>query len=114
MSKETELITRILNFYADSDKEFSIFECESWLKEYAKEQWFFTEAVTRGYDYGKTIIHLDGMNSISVPQTIDTLKNPAGTFYRHDRNEGYFGGYLIYRGGDKKWAQLIENQNKEA
>lgn len=37
MSKETELITRMLNFYADSDKEFSIFQCENWLKEYAKE-----------------------------------------------------------------------------
>lgn len=108
-SKEQELILKITDYYNKQElknEPLDFNAMEEWLKEYAKEQWFFTEVKDRGYDYGKTVIHLDPMKAFSVPQAFDLLKNPAGTFYDHKRDEGYFGGYLIYRGGDKTWATI--------
>lgn len=38
MTKEIELITKILDWYNDENREFSIFEAEKLVKEYAKEK----------------------------------------------------------------------------
>lgn len=37
MTKEIELLTKILDWYSDENREFSIFQAEKLVKEYAKE-----------------------------------------------------------------------------
>lgn len=37
MTKEIELLTKILDWYNDENREFSIFQAEEMVKEYAKE-----------------------------------------------------------------------------
>ncbi len=36
MSTEMQLISKILDFYNDDNREFSIFQCEEWVKDYAR------------------------------------------------------------------------------
>lgn len=77
-----------------------------------KEEWFLIEAKKRGFDYGVVIYHLNSKGIYSYPQTFNKLKTPKGTFYDYKRDEGYFGGYLIYRGEDDVWARIVKDHSE--
>lgn len=69
---------------------------------------FKEEARRRGYKKGTIINHLNPFGVYTTYIQKQTLrKEDNGFFFREEKNEGYHSGWLIYRGQDNKWAEII-------